>query len=656
MQKSCLWLDSCLLLFLIFFFLQVSLKAQSSQNQPPLPCDFYGGEETPGSLTPGKIIIARDSDGVIIGQTNVTQSGRYGFLTCLGDISNTSEDEGAVSGDIITFYLDGTKQRQQAVWKSGEAIKVDLGIPAEGGAFNLHILATPGYSNYNNDPRYSGAAVSDMILDYLDETNSDTQVDLMSYADTNRNLENEISELERLLNVKAPSMYNFGSTTTLQIYSDRNYINQFDSTSQSDCLKQICHWVAYQVPHASSDKQYVPVVIATSANPAQNSDSDWRHWMCLVGVRTNQDPFPSLSDYASFREEYDVPASIQLYGVYLNDPAQNGLGFHTYMAANVFTQSYLRPIAAGLPGAGAYAAILEPPPPEANSITIQPAKNNSDFEIILKTPQTAASFFVPGWISPAVKEYLSRVFQQLKSSADFSGLIEDSYFGQALKETTVSRIFKVEAEDNGYTVVPFEKEINGQLATTAAVIVNNQTGQFEIAFGNPTASTVFNPPSWPESYQALRKEIGWNSQLLNRWLSYTEGNILYPGWKAVTLSYHRNKGVLLVNSFLYSINPEKVVSRIDASPQVEILQNRSLQRQGSLNKTVIFNVNHPQSYTVSIDQKGEDTKVYLYSSHNRWLVVLSGPENSSARIRVSNSSLDGEISQAGATYLYITNG
>jgi|GEM_PF-818121 len=654
MQKSCFWLNSCLLLLVIFISFPASLKAQSSQSYPLLPCDFYGGEELPGALTPGKIIIARDSDGVLIGQANVTESGRYGFLTCLGDISGTAEDEGAVEGDIITFYLNGAKLRQQAVWKSGEAIKVDLGVAAEGGAFNLHLLSMPGYSNYNNDQRYSGVAVSDMILDYLNPPNSDSQADLMDYSDLNRNLESEGSELERLLNVKDYSVYNFGSTTTIGRYADYNYINQFDPASQSDCLKQICHWIAYQVPGAPQDKQYVPVAIATSANPAQKSDSDYQHWMSLVGVRTNQDPFPSLSDYASFREKYDVVPSIQLYGVYLNDPGQSGLGFHTYMAAEVFIESYFRPIAQGLTGQGSYLAILEPPDPEANPITIKTSAKNSELEIILTTPQREVSFFVPGWASSSVKSYLAGLFQQLSSSSDFSGLLDDVYFSDALQDAEVSRIFKVEAKDGAdYTIIPFDKKANNRLVTTAAIIVNNQTGQFQIAFGDHQAQTFYQPLTWPEGYQALRNQIGWKQSLLGRWLFYSQGSALYPGWKAVTSSDSRQKRVVITNSFEYIISPDKEVELISESPAVEI-NSLSTYRKGRDYMTVVFfTVDSQKEYNLAIESKHPRSKVYLYNNGDSWLAVLEGPARPHCRLKIVSQGSSGNISQGQVSYIYI---
>lgn len=122
-------LQFIVLLYLLFFLPTLSLEA--ANLLPPLPCDFFGFEERTGDLQVGDIITAQDPDGIICGRYTVETAGRYGFLTCMGDDPNTTGvDEGAIDGDTITFYINEVKQQKQAIWKSGEAIQLDLGIPA----------------------------------------------------------------------------------------------------------------------------------------------------------------------------------------------------------------------------------------------------------------------------------------------------------------------------------------------------------------------------------------------------------------------------------------------------------------------------------------------------------------------------------------------
>lgn len=645
----------CKALLLIFFFLATHANAQTSEQHPILPCDFYGQEETPGALGVNKVVTAKDPQEVVIGEFTVTDNGRYGFLTSRGDILTTPQDEGALDGDIISFYINGTKQRKQAVWKPGDAIRVDLGVPFDNDSFTLHLLGMPGYSNFNNDLNFSGVAVADMILDYLDSANSDTQQNLMDYADQNSDQQTSISELTRLLNHKAPSVYHFGSSLDLENYSQRGLIDAFDPALQSHVIKQACHWLAYKVPNAPAGKEYVPIAIATSADAASGADSDYQHWMSLVGIETNQDPFPNLSDYSSFREKYQVPDSVELQGVYLNDPGQSGLGFHTYVTAEVFKDQYFRPLASGLEGEGKYIAIMEPPDNEAPEFNISAPAKNPDFEIILKTPQIEVSFFIPGWMNPTTKNYLIKLFDQLKQSPDFINLINDSYFGQALQGAKINRCFKIDSKvDDDYTIIPFEKEIDGAVATTAAIIVNNQTGQFQIAFADPEAREVFEPFSWDEAYKVFRVKLGWKDIPVNQWLIHRKGNVLSPDWNVVSLRYERHGPIFVLRSFEYAITPENEIEKISASPKVDEVEVFSSGRGKNWTKSIICNITDPKGYKVSVDYKSKGARVYLYNRGDQWFIVLRGSRSAYCRIKIVTKGSKGTISGGGVTYMYIS--
>ncbi len=75
---------------------------------PPLPTEFYGDvsyyNETVG---PGKIITAYDPDNILCGSFTTVNPSKYGLLTCRGDDPFTIVDEGPVSGNQITFFIDG---------------------------------------------------------------------------------------------------------------------------------------------------------------------------------------------------------------------------------------------------------------------------------------------------------------------------------------------------------------------------------------------------------------------------------------------------------------------------------------------------------------------------------------------------------------------
>lgn len=645
-----------LTLFFCLFSIKGFLYADSQRQIPVHPCDFYGEEELPGALNAGSVITAEDPQGIILGQFTIAEPGQYGFLTCLADDPDTPEDEGAVEGDIISFFIDGTRQQKQAVWGSGGTVRVDLGSELEMGMFNLHLLDMPGYGNYEGNINYSGVAVADMILDYLNPDNIDAQPDLMEYADQNKDAETSASEIQRLLNDKAPAVYNFGSTSTLSRYSDLGIIDTFDAGNQDDCIKQLCHWISYKIPQAPAGKEYVPVAIAVSSNPAVRADSDYKHWMSVVGIKAGQDPFPSLPENASFKEKYHVPEALELYGVYLNDPGRNGLGFHTYITAELWAANYFRPIASGLEGEGKYAAIMEPPISEALPVNIYPSEPNDNLQVVLGAPQVEVSIFIPGWISIETKEYLLNLLKSLKNSPDFAALIDDTYFGEALKNAVVNRCFKVDGRINSdYTIIPFEKEAKDGLATTAAVVVNNQTGQFQMAAADPEAVDVYMPMAYTKAYRELRKKIGWRSRehLVNFWLSSSAGSQLFPGWSIVTAKYTPAGPVDILSTAQYMITSEEDVEDEGRPVDIQILDSRAYQIQEDWIKAVLFSVANPSGCVVSIESKKGCVESYLWNNQDQWLVMLRGSQKAACRVKVQSTDSKGNIQDGGVTYVYV---
>lgn len=99
----------------------------------PFNVDFYGftvDEE----LTPGDVVTAYDTDGVLCGKTTVKDQGQYGFIHVYGDDPHTPDvDEGAVEGDVITFEVNGVPVRSvgpdEAEWTTpGDRWHVDLSM------------------------------------------------------------------------------------------------------------------------------------------------------------------------------------------------------------------------------------------------------------------------------------------------------------------------------------------------------------------------------------------------------------------------------------------------------------------------------------------------------------------------------------------------
>ncbi len=95
--------------------------------------DFYGdavtNDGTPVAV--GKVVKAYDPDGVLCGEFTIGTAGSYGFLHVYRDDPTTTEDEGAVENDEISFtifsavaYVGGPDNN---TWTSnGDSWEVDL--------------------------------------------------------------------------------------------------------------------------------------------------------------------------------------------------------------------------------------------------------------------------------------------------------------------------------------------------------------------------------------------------------------------------------------------------------------------------------------------------------------------------------------------------
>lgn len=95
--------------------------------------DFWGLQTTLGDqpVPVGAVVRAYDPTGVLAGAFTVTTPGWYGLMPVYGDDPRSPEDEGARSGDAISFSINGLPAipvgPETAVWTgSGTRRQVDL--------------------------------------------------------------------------------------------------------------------------------------------------------------------------------------------------------------------------------------------------------------------------------------------------------------------------------------------------------------------------------------------------------------------------------------------------------------------------------------------------------------------------------------------------
>ncbi|MCG3138018.1 MAG: hypothetical protein HJJLKODD_01874 [Phycisphaerae bacterium] len=113
-------------------------------------------------------------------------------------------------------------------------------------------------------------------------------------------------------------------------------------------VKQIAQWLAYPIGtyggYEMGHPLHVPALI-----PAFAGTQSYRHWMAVRGVISDVNPYP-------------LPASLTVYGFWINDPIPGGIGENSFKTTSQFLSSYYQ--AVNLPGDayhGKFVAVCEPP-------------------------------------------------------------------------------------------------------------------------------------------------------------------------------------------------------------------------------------------------------------------------------------------------------
>lgn len=133
----------------LLFVQLLALPVSAQVNPTPYWLAFYSGESLfrGGVIPAGTVVRAYDSDGVLCGETTVTQPGTYGFLACYFDDPNTAKDEGIKPGDTVSFTFNGIPAGSVTVPNG-----INNGQPLK---FNLDVQ--PCIDGYEPDNARSGA-------------------------------------------------------------------------------------------------------------------------------------------------------------------------------------------------------------------------------------------------------------------------------------------------------------------------------------------------------------------------------------------------------------------------------------------------------------------------------------------------------------------
>lgn len=115
----------------------------------PVWTDFYGSVTVDGAPAAiGTIVEAFDPGGVVCGRFTVTSMGLYGFMPVYGDDSQTpGVDEGAMSGDLITFTVNGIPANllgpTDASWVTGPTTPKNMDLAVGAMTFGIEAVSLP---------------------------------------------------------------------------------------------------------------------------------------------------------------------------------------------------------------------------------------------------------------------------------------------------------------------------------------------------------------------------------------------------------------------------------------------------------------------------------------------------------------------------------
>jgi len=349
-------------------------------------------------------------------------------------------------------------------------LKLDGGPGIPSVYYILNLVDVPWFQLA--DPYLStGATSGQMTLNYLRRgagLADLTQDEIYEYAiplpaDRTRDL--KADELNNAMNHFQPGGYHF---------STRSFDPATDPLAMNKYMRDICHWIDYQVPGVV--RQNVPVSL-----PILGSMMTYSYWVTIQGFTSDVDPCPA--------DPWTIP-DFTVYGYWVKDSYGDLLGSDAYWTADECQSIYFQPISgSGDTYDGKYVLVAEPPPTrklrlmekgKARPAPARPDLNNLAF---MKAPIPAASLTalkagsMPSdiTINPNKTNGIDMLPSELRS---------DRRVKEAFKGTVMRRYIPVGIDGKSgtdYYLVPFampyfRDQRNG---IKAVITVDAKTGAFE---------------------------------------------------------------------------------------------------------------------------------------------------------------------------------
>ncbi len=387
----------------------------------------------------------------------------------------------------------------------------------------LHLKEMP---YYEVGDYYSGAASCQMILNYIRNGVADelTQEEIYNYGhpynyeENSELLEMDPHAIDYALGHFDPydpsDPYGYGDA-----YKGYNFgIETFESDDFTEYLRDVIHWMAYPVTidYWRMDENLVAWPNTPAAVPAYGT---YNHWIVVNGASTDENPVPEPHTNPWYTPDFTV------YGLWLTDPASDGIGQDLYATSQTAQETYLLPLVTADRHDGKYLQVAEPPEEEsdarvdlaepkvnaetlriieiAEDVTKDTSYNLSMFDERLESAKmhiydaalavslkndTKLSKNV--LFSEQIDDLLRSVFDKNQTPIELdwkkivdSSLLTDDDFRKAFDGSQVRSFVKVRRtdKDSFYYLIPFDKYVKGQFLTYAAIIIDAKDGSFKAA-------------------------------------------------------------------------------------------------------------------------------------------------------------------------------
>lgn len=357
---------------------------------------------------------------------------------------------------------------------------------------------------------YSSAASAKMILNYLGAPGSLSQTDIYNYGhplnlppNSGSGTELDAKGMDAVLGHFDP--YDSSVTTPYDNFDALEDGNPFqgynfgvevwNSNQMQEYLRDLAHWMDYEVPLYSGSNQFTNPSRVPPAVPLFGSYADW---VVVNGYAASADPLPNPNN-PWFTPDFMV------YGFWITDPNVNGIGSNHFVTAQVLSSTYFLPMVTGDIYNGKLIQVAEPPRTKSRAKT-----KIADFNRRRLNAEALGAVGEEAWFLNEDNHFVNDLSRKRKKARlslasirwerfipEF--ILKDKEFAEAYQGSRPAKAILVKSKRYGdYYIVAFTKSSKrwkGKFLTSAAVILDRKTGVFH------EASWTKEPVTYLESYE-----------------------------------------------------------------------------------------------------------------------------------------------------------